>query len=156
MNVETGTETPIFLFWEYFCFEIWVFCLCSVDSYYEAAIGQQRWTTYLCNPLASRDTSVKSVWTTTYGFRYNGPPDYCKNRALPWLITGRIQKTFRQVLSKQEGTEYANNIISSCCPFCAVNVHVDDWMPFIAHKEKRWSVTQVQYVVNSNYPKTWT
>ncbi len=32
MNVEIGTETPIFLFWEYtcICFEISVFCLCSV------------------------------------------------------------------------------------------------------------------------------
>ncbi len=29
MNVEIGTETPIFLFWEYL-FEISVFCLCSV------------------------------------------------------------------------------------------------------------------------------
>jgi hypothetical protein len=28
MNVEIGTETPIFLFWEYL-FEISVFCLCS-------------------------------------------------------------------------------------------------------------------------------
>ncbi len=27
------------------------------------------------------------------------------NRALPWLITGQIQKTSRYALSKQEGTE---------------------------------------------------
>ncbi len=31
MNVEIGTETPIFLFWDYL-FEISVFCLCSVTS----------------------------------------------------------------------------------------------------------------------------
>ncbi len=36
MNVEIGTETPIFLFWEYLFrnFEISVFCLCSVAHKY--------------------------------------------------------------------------------------------------------------------------
>jgi hypothetical protein len=31
MNVEIGTETPIFLFWEYLL--ILVFCLCSVEGW---------------------------------------------------------------------------------------------------------------------------
>ncbi len=69
MNVEIGTETPIFLFWEYF--EISVFCLCNVRWSFTYSIFMDRLMVQYCNKMPLKTSAGKFLRHTDFGSSSN-------------------------------------------------------------------------------------
>ncbi len=68
MNVEIGTETPIFFFWEYL-FQISAFCLCSVFQFgMRGRIGSSHWlcAIYMHTESSRNEAKENNPWIPNF------------------------------------------------------------------------------------------
>jgi hypothetical protein len=68
-----------------------------------------------------------------------------QNQALPWLITGQIQKTSSYVQSKQEGTEEAQKPSRATVPLSQTSAQLLD-VNYIA--DSNWRFPGVRHIVS--------